>query len=57
MELLPILAMIVLAIAIGAQTAWLLTRNYYKAKDREREHNHERRLLQEIIRVLGARRP
>jgi hypothetical protein len=54
MDILPILALVVLAIALGAQSAWLVTRNYYKTKDREREHNHERQLLHEVIRMLGG---
>ena len=52
-EVVIIGAAIVLAFALGAETAWLTTRTYYKKKEREREHNREKRLLQEIIRTLS----
>lgn len=51
---LPTLAAVIfLAMSLGAQTAWLLTRNYYKRREIEQELRHEARLLREVIKALG----
>jgi hypothetical protein len=52
-EIVTIAAVIVLALALGAQTGRLVTRNYYKGRERERTHSREKRLLEQVIKELG----